>query len=304
MTKTVAITGVTGFIGKHIADNLLARGFHVRALTRTPRKNSPSNLTWVRGALEDERSLAELVSGADSVVHCAGQVRGHTEAIFTDSNVNGSLNLMQAAVESERCKRFLFMSSLAARHPDLSWYARSKHTAEQKLSAMAGNVTLGIFRPTAVYGPGDKEMKPLFDWMLRGILPRLGDADTRLSFIHVSDLAEAVGQWLVAAQPPTRPCELCDGDAEGYTWQRVQHIGEKVRNGQVRLVGVPLPVLKLLADISVLSCRLAGKEPMLTRSKINELTHQNWSASNNGLSEEINWLPRISLEHALRERLF
>lgn len=306
MTETVAITGVTGFIGKHIADNLLARGFRVRALTRTLRQHSPENLTWVRGALEDKASLAELVSTADYVVHCAGQVRGHSEEIFVDSNVTGSLNLMQAALENKRCRRFLFMSSLAARHPDLSWYAKSKRTAEQELDALAASspVTLGIFRPTAVYGPGDKEMKPLFDWMLRGILPRLGDSDAKLSFLHVSDLAEAVGQWLVSEQPPARPCELCDGDAAGYNWQRVRDIGEKVRNGRVRLVGVPLPVLKLLADISVLSCRLAGKEPMLTRSKIHELTHQNWSASNNGLCEEINWFPRISLEHALRERLF
>lgn len=304
MTKTVAITGVTGFIGKHIADNLLARGFRVRALTRTLRQSSTDRLTWVRGSLEDRDSLTELVSGADSVVHCAGQVRGHSQAIFTDCNVTGSLHLMQAALESGRCERFLFMSSLAARHPELSWYAKSKSIAEQELSAMAAGMTLGIFRPTAVYGPGDKEMKPLFDWMLRGILPRLGSSDARLSFLHVSDLAEAVAQWLIAECPPVGPHELCDGDPEGYSWQRVRHIGEKVRNGEVRLVGVPLPVLQILAEISVLACRLAGKEPMLTRSKINELTHQNWSASNNGLSEEINWFPKISLEHALRERLF
>ena len=304
MTKTVAITGVTGFIGKHIADNLLARGFRVRALTRTLRSSPSGELVWVRGSLEDRDSLAELVSGADSVVHCAGQVRGHAEAVFTECNVTGSLHLMQAAQESGRCKRFLFMSSLAARHPELSWYAKSKSTAEQELNGMAGDMALGIFRPTAVYGPGDKEMKPLFDWMLRGILPRLGSSDARLSFLHVTDLAEAVGQWLVAERPPAGPHELCDGDPVGYDWQRVQQIGEKVRNGKVRLVGVPLPVLKLLADISVLACRLAGKEPMLTRSKINELTHQNWSASNKGLSEEINWFPRTSLEHALRERQF
>ncbi|GHK17475.1 hypothetical protein ECZU03_12640 [Escherichia coli] len=47
---------------------------------------------------------------------------------------------------------------------------------------MADEITLGVFRPTAVYGPGDKELKPLFDWMLRGLLPRLGAPDTQLSF--------------------------------------------------------------------------------------------------------------------------
>ncbi|PRW55595.1 putative rmlD substrate binding domain protein [Escherichia coli] len=74
---------------------------------------------------------------------------------------------MQAAKESGFCQRFLFISSLAARHPELSWYAKSKYVAEQRLAAMADEITLGVFRPTAVYGPGDKELKPLFDWMLR-----------------------------------------------------------------------------------------------------------------------------------------
>lgn len=116
MNQTVAVTGATGFIGKYIIDNLLARGFHVRALTRTARAHVNDNLTWVRGSLEDTHSLSELVAGASVVVHCAGQVRGHKEEIFTRCNVDGSLRLMQAAKESGFCQRFLFISSLAARH--------------------------------------------------------------------------------------------------------------------------------------------------------------------------------------------
>lgn len=103
MNQTVAVTGATGFIGKYIIDNLLARGFHVRALTRTARAHVNDNLTWVRGSLEDTHSLSELVTGASAVVHCAGQVRGHKEEIFTRCNVDGSLRLMQAAKESGFC---------------------------------------------------------------------------------------------------------------------------------------------------------------------------------------------------------
>lgn len=304
MNQTVAVTGATGFIGKYIIDNLLARGFHVRALTRTARAHVNDNLTWVRGSLEDTHSLSELVAGASAVVHCAGQVRGHKEEIFTRCNVDGSLRLMQAAKESGFCQRFLFISSLAARHPELSWYANSKHVAEQRLTAMADEITLGVFRPTAVYGPGDKELKPLFDWMLRGLLPRLGTPETQLSFLHVTDFAQAVGQWLSAETVQTQTYELCDGVAGGYDWQRVQQLVADVRCGSVRMVGIPQPLLTCLADISTALNRLAGKEPMLTRSKIRELTHADWSASNNRISEDINWFPGISLEHALRNGLF
>lgn len=304
MNQTVAVTGATGFIGKYIIDNLLARGFHVRALTRTARAHVNDNLTWVRGSLEDTHSLSELVAGASAVVHCAGQVRGHKEEIFIRCNVDGSLRLMQAAKESGFCQRFLFISSLAARHPELSWYANSKHVAEQRLTAMADEITLGVFRPTAVYGPGDKELKPLFDWMLRGLLPRLGTPETQLSFLHVTDFAQAVGQWLSAETVQTQTYELCDGVAGGYDWQRVQQLVADVRCGSVRMVGIPQPLLTCLADISTALSRLAGKEPMLTRSKIRELTHADWSASNNRISEDINWFPGISLEHALRNGLF
>lgn len=306
MTKTVAITGVTGFIGKHIVEDLLSRGYTVRALTRKPRTSENSHLVWVHGSLEDQGSLAALVSGTDDVVHLAGMVRGSTEQTFTDCNVTGSLNLMQAAQESGSCKRFLFMSSLAARHPELSWYANSKHVAEQQLMALAASsdMSLGIFRPTAVYGPGDKELKPLFSWLLRGVLPRLGAPDAQLSFIHVSDLAEAVGLWLAVEQSHNQSYELCDGVSGGYNWTRLQEIGAAVRHGPVRVIGIPLPLLKTIADISMLLSRLARKEPMLTHSKIRELTHQDWSASNAGLSESINWFPKISLERALRDGLF
>lgn len=304
MTTTVAVTGVTGFIGRHIAENLLLRGFTVRALTRTAGNTSTGNVAWIHGALEDKDALSELVSGADHVVHCAGQVRGHCAETFTRCNVEGSVRLMRAAKESGGCKSFLYISSLAARHPELSWYANSKYLAEKQLIAMAGDISLGIFRPTAVYGPGDKELKPLFSWLLRGVLPRLGAPEAQLSFLHVSDLAQAVSQWLMAGQPKAAPYELCDGVAGGYNWKRLQEIGAAVRQGPVRLIGIPLPVLKLIAEIGMLTNGLARKEPMLTPSKIRELTHLDWSASNKNLSEYINWFPKISLERALLEGLF
>lgn len=304
MSTTVAITGGTGFIGKHIIDDLLSRGFTVRALTRTVRHDSCDNLVWIRGSLEESETLAQLVAGAEHVIHCAGQVRGHSEATFTRCNVDGSQRLMLAAKESGSCRRFLFISSLAARHPELSWYANSKYVAEQRLTAMAAEITLGIFRPTAVYGPGDKELAPLFRAMLRGYLPRFGAAEARLSFLHVSDLAQAVSQWLMADRTPVYPYEICDGVVDGYNWQRIQEIAAAVRNRPVRAIAIPLPLLTLIADASTLISRFIGKEPMLTRSKVRELIHSDWSANNECLCEKINWFPRISLEYALRKGLF
>lgn len=304
MNATVALTGATGFIGKHIAENLLAAGFTVRALTRSPEKSVDRKLAWVHGSLESPDALRELVRGADSVVHCAGRVRGQSQAAFMTSNVTGSTRLLEMAKENSCCKRFLFISSLAARHPQLSWYAHSKLVAEQRLMAEKGPLALGIFRPTAVYGPGDKELQPLFRWLLRGLLLRLGQPETQLSFLHVCDLAHAVIRWLQHHDAAAGPYELCDGLPGGYSWPRLREIGAAVRHGPVRLVGIPLPVLRLLAHLSQAVQRISRKEPMLTQSKIGELTHPDWSASNQLLSERIDWAPTIRLEQALRDELF
>ncbi|MEB4676487.1 NAD-dependent epimerase/dehydratase family protein [Enterobacteriaceae bacterium G50] len=303
MTHTVAVTGGTGFIGRHILASLLSRGFTVRALTRAPRNDSSQQLTWVRGSLEDRNALAELVKGARYVVHGAGQVRGHNEEVFTQCNVMGSLRLLQAAKEGGYCERFLFISSLAARHPELSWYANSKYIAEQKLAAMSTGIALGVFRPTAVYGSGDKELKPLFDWMLRGILPQLSTAETKLSFIYAIDLAQAVTHWVSSDVPQARTYELCDG-TESYRWQDLQAIAAAARQGPVRLIHIPLYLLQILADISTRLSLLAGKEPMLTRSKICELTHPDWSVNIQNAVDDFNWSPGISLTHAIHHRLF
>lgn len=304
MTLTVAITGATGFIGRQITEDLLAHGCRVRALTRSARQSPDDNLVWVRGSLENPQSLTKLVSGVDAVVHCAGQVRGSNEAVFTECNVTGSVSVMQAAQAAGSCKKFLFISSLAARHPELSWYANSKYVAEQQLQTLSGDMTLGIFRPTAVYGPGDKELKPLLDGLLRGVLPQLGRRDAILTFIHVTDMAAAVRQWLLSDDPQGGIYELCDGITGGYSWSRMQQIGAAVRQGPVRLIPVPLALLKLMATLSMMWNRLVKTEPMLTQSKIRELTHPDWTASNQQLTNAVGWVPEVSLERALREGLF
>lgn len=305
MIQTVALTGATGFIGSHFVEKLLSAGLQVRALTRSPSHSSTlAGLTWVRGALEDEASLVELVTGADVVIHCAGQVRGKNISTFTQANVEGSLRLLRAAEDSVSCKRYLFISSLAARHPELSWYAHSKATAEQQLVAQASSVSLSIFRPTAVYGPRDKELHPVFSWLLRGLLPQTGSSATQLSFLHVYDFAEAVLKWIEAKVENSVPYELCDGMPSGYHWQDLQAIGQSIRNKPVKLIKVPLPLLKIIATLSTQFSRLSGQEPMLTHSKIGELTHKNWSATNEMITRDIGWTPNIRLERALRDGLF
>lgn len=303
MARIVALTGATGFIGSVLRQRLLHLGVHVRALSRHS-DGSEDATEWVHGGLGDIDALDELVAGADAVIHCAGAVRGASSDEFNQINTEGSVRLIESARNAGTCERFLLMSTLAARYPGLSWYASSKYAAEQQVRSAAGDVAVTIFRPTAVYGPGDREMRPLFEWLLRGWLFTLGESESRLSFIHVEDLANAVLKWLVAPEAPSGTYELNDCQQGGYDWSSIAAIAAEIRNGPVHQLSIPTPLLRGVAWFNLYFSRLFHRAPMLTPAKVRELTHSDWSCSNGPIQKALGWEPQILLSRALQERWF
>ena len=162
-----------------------------------------------------------LVAGANAVIHCAGTVRGARSSDFERVNAEGAGRIAAAAAAQATAPRFLLMSSLAARVPELSDYAASKWHGECALKAAARDMRWTIFRPPAVFGPGDRELAPLFRCIARGFAPVPGHAAGRFSLIHVDDLASAVLRWLAVDTGSGRIFELDDGKSGGYDWQTV-----------------------------------------------------------------------------------
>lgn len=303
MARIVALTGATGFIGSVLYQRLRQAGISLRVLHRR-QGGCESGTEWIHGTLEDRDALARLVAGADTVIHCAGAVRGSSAEHFNRINIDGSLRLVEAARSAGCCERFLLMSSLAARHPDLSWYAHSKLEAERQVRQAAGDIAVTVFRPTAVYGPGDRELRPLFEWLLRGWLFTLGQSHARLTFLHVEDLASAALQWLDSPVAPAATYELNDNQPDGYDWSSIAAIAADVRRGPVRRVAIPASLLKGLAQANLFISHLTRHEPMLTPAKVGELTHPDWSCSNEPIHRALGWEPRIVLRKALQERWF
>lgn len=303
MPVTVALTGGSGFIGGQIARMLVAHGVTVRALSRT-QSGLDNGILWIKGSLEDTGSLAHLVAGARIVIHCGGSVRGRDARSFRISNAVGSRQVAEAASNAGTCERFLLMSSLAARHPDLSWYAKSKYDAEQEVIRVAGAMCVTIFRPTAVYGPGDRELRPLFSWLLKGLQIKLGPSDMHLSFVHVFDLVAAVAHWLGSPSSKSAVYEISDGTLGGYSWNGMAKIATDIRTAPVRSLAVPLSFLRAIARLNLLLSYAVRVPPMLTMSKVNELTHVDWTCSNTPFTSATGWVPQIKLRRALREGLF
>jgi nucleoside-diphosphate-sugar epimerase len=306
MSRTIALTGATGFIGKTLAHRLASTGWQIRALVRPSSQGLLQveiAIEWIKGDLDDPDSLRRLVNGADAIVHCAGAVRGASQVYFNRVNVDGVARLVQAATQQHQLPRFLLMSSLAAREPHVSPYASSKRQGEEALVGGSGEMDWTAFRPPAVYGPGDKELLPLFRWIGRGIAPILGGVNAKFSLLYVEDLAEAVVKWLDSGKGKRQCLELHDGRPGGYTWGEViETVARLYRKKPFRL-RVPKAILRFLARLNLTTAQLLGYAPMLTPGKVRELTHHNWVCDNDAVSHEIGWFPRISLEEGLMRTL-
>src|SRR5512142_454748 len=179
----LALTGGTGFVGAHLLDAAVAAGHQVLALTR--REQPPrERVTWIQGDLHDRFALEQLVEDVDAAIHVAGVISAQTAAGFENANVLGTLAFLAAATAGG-VRRFVHISSLAAREPNLSLYGDSKARAEELV--MGSGLDWSIVRPPAVYGPGDKETLELFRMAKLGMI--LMPPKGRVSVIHVHDLA-------------------------------------------------------------------------------------------------------------------
>ena len=306
MAPLIAITGATGFIGSNLCFRLRASGFRVRALVRSPGPAQSlvrAGIDIVPGDLAAPLALGQLLAGSAAVIHCAGTVRGRTRADFAPANVLGNRHLVQAIKMSDTPPRLLALSSLAAREPQLSPYAASKFAGEQVVTASGDTVAWTILRPPAVYGPGDRELLPLFRLMARGIAPLPGRATDRVSVLYIDDLATAVLRWLATDSPPRRIFTLSDPTDAGYSWADIVHIASAVCGRRVRPLRVPSVVLDGIAGVNWVASALLRYAPMLTPGKVRELRHADWVCDWHELGAAIDWEPRVDLATGMRETL-
>jgi len=284
-----------------LCQRLLEQGFQVRALVRNRPKASrlaAQGVALIQGDLEDACALQQLVTDCAFVIHGAGAVRGNSQGEFDRVNVLGTLALLNAIGAQPRPPRILLLSSLVAREPQLSWYAHSKCEGE-KLLGRVPDLKWIILRPPAVYGPGDKEMLPIFQWMHRGIALVPGSPDARMSLIHVSDLVEAIITCLHSKGAIYQIMTLCDGKHDGYSWHELADIAAAQWSRKVHLWRIPRWLLDGIAKANSNVARITGKSPMLTPPKLRELRHKDWVVDNGPITTATGWTPRLALREGL-----
>lgn len=288
---TIALTGATGFIGDHLLRRLLEAGHEVRALTR--REQPPAaHVEWIAGDLADDAALDRLVSGCLAVIHVAGVLNAPGRAGFEKGNVAGTAAILKAAA-SAAVHRFVHVSSLAARKPQLSLYGASKARSEEIVSGAA--LPFAIVRPPAVYGPGDRETLDLFRMANKGfvLLPPAG----RLSLIHVDDLARLLIVLADPASETSLTIEPDDGQPHGYSHIEFGRMLGVAVGREVRTVSTPQPLLRLAARLD----RLArGVHAKLTPDRVAYFCHPDWVVSSAHPAPD-EWEPRVDTVEGLAD---
>ena len=267
----VAVTGATGFVGAEAVRQLAAAGWRVRILTRrmpldTLMPDHPIEI--VLGDLDDSDSLRRLVTGADAIVHCAGLVRALTPLDFFAVNEAGTERLLLAAAAAAPKARFVHVSSLAAREPQLSPYAASKRAAEVKLAALAGPRDWIALRPPAIYGPGDLELLPLFKAAKLGLVAYPAAPGARAATLHVSDLAGAIVALLATPVWGERVVELADGVREGHSWPEIIDALGQAFGRRLHAFRLPRPLFLPIAGGASLVSGLTGRPQVLSLRKV------------------------------------
>jgi uncharacterized protein YbjT (DUF2867 family) len=287
----LAVTGGTGFVGGHLLPAARAAGYEIRALTRGWRPPQ-DGIDWIEGALDQPESLAALCAGADAVVHIAGLINAATRAGFEAVNVGGTLAMVDAA-RAAGVRRFIHISSLAAREPDLSDYGWSKAKAERVVAASGLDWT--IVRPPAIYGPGDRETFELFKMARRGLvaLPPKG----RFSVLHVEDLCGLILALADRRETFLKTYEPDDGRAEGWDHRHFARTLGRVFGKRATTLAMPKMVMQGAAQVDRLVRRSKAK---LTPDRVRYYCHPDWVVTAEARPPEALWAPSIRTATGLK----
>jgi nucleoside-diphosphate-sugar epimerase len=286
--KTIFITGATGLVGGHAAEEALSRGHRVRALVR-PTSDTRWLEQWgverIVGDLEDTRALREGATGADWIFNCAAKVGDWgTLEEFRRLNVEALRLLLDVACEA-RVERLVHVSSLgvyegrdhygtdetvAPAANSLDAYTRSKTEAEALVLEYhrTRGLPAAIVRPGFIYGERDRTVLPkLLTNLRRGTFAFFGSGEQRLNCIYAKNLVHAI---FLAAEHPSAVGEVFNV-TDGEPISKKQFVGRVAVLAGLDIPNrhIPLPVARVLAQVVEGTAKLlrAKKPPLINKAR-------------------------------------
>jgi nucleoside-diphosphate-sugar epimerase len=301
------ITGASGFIGRALTLQAVARGLPLRIALRRPDVDLAARFETARiSGLDADTEWGAALDGVAVVAHCAArahvlrEVSSDPLAEFRRVNVQGTLNLARQAIRAG-VRRFIFISSIGVNGSEThlepftaddvaapsSPYAQSKYEAESGLRLLSkeAGLELVVIRPPLVYGPGAKgNFEIMIRWIERGIPLPLGAIHNKRSLVALDNLVDLVLLCLQHPAASNQTFLVSDGE-DLSTTELLRRLGQALRK-PVRLVPVPSMLLKAAAFI-------AGKSD-IAQKLIGSL-----QVDSSHTRKLLNWSPPVSVSEGL-----
>jgi nucleoside-diphosphate-sugar epimerase len=315
------VTGGTGFIGSHLAEEGRRRGADVVVLGLAERPEERANaellarqgVAILPGSITDAGLCERAMREVTHVFHLAVAMRegGKSDEFFERVNLEGTRRLLEAA-GAAKVERFVYCGTIgiyghrapgvtsegSPLHPG-NIYERTKVAAERMVRELAPTLRLPytILRPADVYGPRDQRLLKLFKGVRAGRFPLFGDGSGRRHMVYVDDVVSAffaacerpaaVGEGVIVAGP--RPCTL-------------RELIEEVRRatGSARF-GRRLPLTPMLAAAAVVEdvCQALKLDPPIYRRRMDFFTSD--SAFDTSRARQVlGWAPQVELDEGVR----
>ncbi|TFH02392.1 MAG: NAD(P)-dependent oxidoreductase [Calditrichales bacterium] len=307
----VLVTGGTGFIGSHLIERLLAKGETVRVIAKDCYSICPTSLNNLDVIIQDinqEADWESILSEIDMVYHLAGITRAQRSKDYYYGNYEATKRLVALCqMHCQHLSRFVYVSSLSATGPcrngssldentechPVSDYGRSKMLAEKAVMGAADSLPVVIVRPSAVYGPRDRDMYEYFKLILLGIHPVIGFQKKYLNLIHVNDLVEGI---LLAGEKKSAINEVFFlGSEKPYTNEEIGMAIAKAACASARCLHIPHSFIYLLGFL-LQSAGMISKRPIFFNiQKAREAVQTAWNCSIEKAENILGFEPKISL---------
>lgn len=313
------VTGGTGFIGSHLISRLVERGEAVRCIAKDPMHASAiasPSVEIIIGDLNNGIDWTAVLDGVEVVYHLAGTTRARTTADYYEGNTLATRQVVRAcAAHAPALRRLVFASSQAAVGPSprarpvdestpcrpVSHYGRSKLLGEQEVLAVRDRIPVTIVRPTAVYGPRDREFLAYYRMVKRHLRVMAGLRPCQISLIHCADLVEGI---LLAGTNRRAEDQIyfLSGDHDCTTDEIACLIATAMR---VRTVPVRIPasLVRLAGAVSEGTAALCRRSVLFNRQKAREFVQESWLCSCEKARRDLGFSPSIALDEGVLSTL-